>query len=285
MMKIIIHIGLHKTGTTFLQREVFPKILKGNNYLRKSEAKKAIKNKKFDLRKINFLSEENFSNSIIKPETGWQNFSDFVEQLNRIKNSESNADIKIILILRNHTDYLWSAYLHELKMCRKQSISFEEYARSFGEKGLSWSERINALSEFDLMVIDYNELLTDSVGLIQKILNFVGLEILDMPNFKSIKQNLTPKTQPALVACQNFEKMYQSFNYFIKKVTGYSLPFEYTREKMRDKIIFSAAALNPNASKLSKPELPPDLKNKFRLDWEQAWLTVNEHYRKSSNQK
>ena len=50
-MSMIVHVGLHKTGTTFLQREIFPKI-KNVNYNRDVFWVKNYKNK------INVISNE-----------------------------------------------------------------------------------------------------------------------------------------------------------------------------------------------------------------------------------
>ena len=270
-MQIVIHIGLHKTGTTFLQKKVFPSLFKEDYFLCKKYAERAFRHKLFHPEKINFFSEENWSNSIREPQKGWDVFCDFVDQLSCL----NNAEVKIILVLRKHIDWLWSAYLHELKMNRKKSISFEEYARSYGEKGLSWSERIDYLSEFKVMVIDYKDLLDNPALSIQRVASFAGVDSLCPPLlYKSTRQNLTPRTEPTIVACQNFEKTYQLINNSVRHVTGRSLPTESARETLRDLVIFLVSKVTPNAKRIERPELPKELQDRFDEDWRAAWAKI-----------
>lgn len=273
-MTVVFHIGLHKTGSTFLQRQVFPTLFREAHYLSKKQAKVALRSQLFYPNKINFFSEENWSNSIKKPQEGWSNFCDFTEQLSCLNASE----IKIIIFLRNHADWLWSAYLHELKMSRKRNTSFEEYAYSFGEKGLSWSDRIGHLSKFSLMVVNYQDFLNDPVFVMQKIALFSGLESLNISALdRNTRQNLTPKTKATMAACQKFERGYQFTSNSIKYITGHRLSIEPVRESVRDSIISFVAKNTPNSARIERPDLPQELQKTFDADWQAVWSKLDDN--------
>jgi hypothetical protein len=276
-MKIVFHIGLHKTGSTFLQREIFPQIFREENYLYKKCAQKVLRQRFFSSNRINFLSEENWSNSIKKPQIGWSNFEEFIQQINTFK----KAEIKIIIILRKHADWLWSAYLHELKMNRKRSISLEDYAYSFGNKGLSWFNRISWLDNFETMTINYSDLLNDSLSVILKIANFSEVEISEDVSFsQKLKCNLTPKTKPAMVASQSFEKVYKVINDPAKRIFGNNLISDSYREFLRDSLISTSSFATFNSLSIKRPILPKNLLNKFAEDWDMTWNYVNKNGKK-----
>ncbi|MEM9896681.1 MAG: sulfotransferase domain-containing protein, partial [Bacteroidota bacterium] len=199
---------------------------------------------------------------------GWSSFHSFTEQISCLNVPE----IKVILFLRNHTDWLWSAYLHELKMSRKKGISFKEYAYSFGEKGLSWSDRINCLSKFNLMVVNYQDFLNNPALIAQQISHFSGVDSSSLSTLdKSTRQNLTPKTEATMAVCQNFERGYQFVSNSVRYLTGYRLPIESLRESFRDSIISLVANSTPNSARIERPNLPKDLQDRFDDDWEAAW--------------
>jgi len=121
----LLHIGLGKCGSTFLQREIFPKLEKiiNTNYIN------VYKNNFFKIRDFKTHLFENFKNIenllpnefIISNESlfskNWE-FSKIEENFEYIKNNFSK-DTVILIIIRNPYELLNSIYcqsIHEMKL-------------------------------------------------------------------------------------------------------------------------------------------------------------------------
>jgi hypothetical protein len=117
--RIILHIGLHKTATTWLQREVWPR-WPGIRYLGKpfrepfasyAEAIEKLPDPAF------LVSSESMSGSLRRVYLGdarWR--VGFLEELERIATAyAADHEIGIILGLRRHESWLLSIYKHYLK--------------------------------------------------------------------------------------------------------------------------------------------------------------------------
>ncbi len=150
--KIYLHLGYPKTGTTLLQKKIFPflrdikylgKSYKSNNlldrynevfaldinvvnYLRGS-LNKVIEIDDLDLQDKNLLSEETILFSMLRPQLSKNNdgayFVESIENvINRIKNifNASIFDIHILITLRNHKEMLQSAYAESYYHCYRK---------------------------------------------------------------------------------------------------------------------------------------------------------------------
>ena len=137
-MNLCLHLGFHKTGTSFLQKKVFPfhpdieywgkewKI-KGINdvalrHIFNSEISidtgkvTALKDNKFlkDINsiinlnkyKLNIFSEERFSSSFYYKNS---TLEEGIERISKTFNAENN-DLKILLVVRNQSDFFLSRY-------------------------------------------------------------------------------------------------------------------------------------------------------------------------------
>ena len=109
MPKIVIHVGLHKTGTSFLQAEIFPKI-KNVNYIGMLRYGSKIYEDK-----LNIISDEELSvNPHLPPCHG--NYFDSGQRnviAERLQSIFPNA--KIILGIRNKDTWLRSVYSQYVK--------------------------------------------------------------------------------------------------------------------------------------------------------------------------
>ena len=100
--KLIIHIGLHKTGSSFLQHCVFPK-LKGVNYIYKPE------NPLFApilASRINLMSDEEISMSMPHKQGKFKGLWELQKQY---------PDAKIIIGIRKHGSWFYSCYAQYIK--------------------------------------------------------------------------------------------------------------------------------------------------------------------------
>ncbi|NQU32076.1 MAG: hypothetical protein HQ521_02480 [Bacteroidetes bacterium] len=107
---MIIHIGLHKTGTSFLQEKMFPKIM-GINYLHGTSRLRNIyvdKQKSLEL----LISDEKISGlpfTSRDPDNSSSNYYiTFLEQMEIIHKSFNNP--KIIIGFRKHYRFVLSLY-------------------------------------------------------------------------------------------------------------------------------------------------------------------------------
>lgn len=174
--KLFIHVGLPKTGTTFLQHEIFPKI-----------------------KNVNFIHYQNFAMEI------------YTDKLNIISNEElfgykvrgSNAhdrftiadrlklcfpDAKIILGLRNKKTWLKSCYK---QWVRDGGIHEYDYwfNNIFDVSFLNFDEYINYLkSIFDnVYIYTFENLKNNTDECLKNICNFIGC---DVPIFENKKYNV-----------------------------------------------------------------------------------------------
>jgi hypothetical protein len=157
----LLHIGLGKCGSTFLQREIFPKVAKKIkiNYI------DAYKNNfyKINENKINFHVFENFQNIekllprdfIISCESlfsyGWE-FSRIEKSFNYIKNNFS-SDTIILIVIRNPYDLLNSIYCQTISGMR-----IIEPKKFFYIDAKEINIRLN--DKFNLYNFDYSKLIS-----------------------------------------------------------------------------------------------------------------------------
>lgn len=166
MSKVIIHIGLHKTATSFLQREIFPQI-EDVIYATNNEFFVPWQNQVKNSNKYLFLSYEGFSgnpwNMTTSKAHGISNctfLESFEKNINALSRYFPNASI--IVFFRRHGDWvgsLYKQYLHE-----GGTLDFNEF---YGESrdslltpsDLIFSSRIKLLQQLfnNVHIIDYDD--------------------------------------------------------------------------------------------------------------------------------
>ncbi|MBN7797435.1 hypothetical protein [Parahaliea mediterranea] len=122
MPQLFIHIGLHKTGTTFLQREVFP-LWKGVNYLAQDKLEYLTRMREGERY---LLSREGLSG------VNWARSADRIRSIENLGRLFPQA--RVIISFRQHAGYIASSYNQYLQ--RGGSLSFPEYFEPVGGGGL-----------------------------------------------------------------------------------------------------------------------------------------------------
>ena len=152
MASKIVHVGLHKTGTTSLQDSYFPSAAKLNSYkynppeimdaIHKGYIKgyTSCKKQKEQIREYLDINE-----CVIVSDEGllgnpWDNYSVFDQSVEFLLDS-FGEDAVIIVVLRNQPDLIESLYRHVVK--RYESIGFENFVNY--EKGC-WGDRKDVLA-------------------------------------------------------------------------------------------------------------------------------------------
>lgn len=260
-MRIIVHIGLHKSGSTYLKTKVFPRVFEGENYVR---GRKLIESGCLDQQRINIGSSEGWSGSIREPHNSWQCFTRFLQAVEPYR----GEDLGVILVLRRHAEWLQSAYLQQIKMGNFRDHDINDYAALFGDMGMNWTARVSALEGFRCLVLNYQELVDDPVTFARRIGEFAGVRrIIDYRSIierESGRANLTPRTEAELKASQLVSR-YNGLNRSLKDRIGMRLP------KMgRDVAIRWASTFFPGSPLIEKPAIRPDLESQFESDWRTA---------------
>lgn len=169
--EIVIHLGLHKTGTTFLQKNVFPK-------LKDVEVQHLMQicQIKFNSdKRILLISSEGLLSSMPHyPDNNTVENS--IEALYRIF-----PNAKIILGVRNERTWFkscWNQYIRD-----GGTLSFSEYLMKYGGNCLLPREYIDIIDNTwkNVFVYDQQELKMHSFDVIEKMCKFVNVP---MPIFE-----------------------------------------------------------------------------------------------------
>lgn len=212
MRTIYIHVGFHKTGTTHLQWEFFPKLKEHIYYInglkywdgcshftgfyKRWSAKMA---RKYlleikDQRDI-LVSNENFSLNIKKPNLE-QSFNNLLECIPNCFRK------KYIFVVRDEAEWIKSLYNENLidSITNHDLPNFKTHINESYQK--HYIEAVcQQVDEDDTLILRYEDLLTEPDKFYKKTLNFMGIEcsdLLDLPKPSLIK-NKSAKFHPNLL--------------------------------------------------------------------------------------
>jgi hypothetical protein len=182
--EVYLHIGTIKTGTTFLQKEVFPK-LKGIEFCWKPYLSFAL-TYPYLYPKI-LISDERLSGWCEhKLDPSWR--THVIASLKQMY-----PDAKIIITLRKDEDEFWQsnyaqAVYQEVEHLHHYKGSFESFKKVVSK---DWNNHELIIQEItsrwnDVLILDYKELQTDVNSYVKKICDFMGVEV---PEFKNIRLN------------------------------------------------------------------------------------------------
>jgi len=166
-MRTVIHIGLHRTGTTFLQKEIFPK-LDGIKYVYSkiinSETKGIL------------ISEEGLSGIPTKLYDGSEVYST-VDSLSRLY-----PDAKIILCIRNKDIWVRSVYSQYIKSGGTKT--FKQFKVILNPIYLDFDSYIRYLmSKFkDVYICHHEDLVKDHKKFIGDMCKFIGVKVPEYTN-------------------------------------------------------------------------------------------------------
>jgi hypothetical protein len=275
---LVIHIGLHKTGTTYLQNVVFPRVLGEPRYVRGREVYAALRDLDIRAGVVNVLSHERLSGSC-NPGLARGNFE---EGLSLIARVQSHGYVpKIVLVIRRHEDWLRSAFMQEIKKRRRvsgirisDSGALDRYARSFDEDILSWSRYAELLSSrYELLLLDYDDLRVRRRDFVRAILGFSGVKegalsdrVLEDER-AGARVNLTPDTYATLFASRLYHRSFL-FRFLRRVLTDAA----GNSRLSRDRTIRFVHERFPKSERLPYLEIQdPALKERLQADWRQTW--------------
>jgi len=199
-MDVVIHLGLPKTGSCFLQKNIFPKLENCEAY--------GIFNKpfhvttKFDENKINIISNEQYSG---RPNTVMESAGRF-EIAKRFHGMFPDA--KIIVVFRDKKDWVESLYLEYLKSGRGTYEYQKWYDEIFDKDSLKFEEYEKYLKGLfkDVLVCQFEDLKSKPDEYIKNICDFIGVPVPKYTN-EIINIRLTDKT---VERWRKFNKLFYS---------------------------------------------------------------------------
>ncbi|MGM0704241.1 MAG: hypothetical protein ACQEUG_17815 [Pseudomonadota bacterium] len=266
--ELIIHIGLQKAGSTFLQHSLWPELFPKFSYsiggVRKvrigsRQAMKFLQSDSLSTNvRSNFISCEKLSGKLrpSSPGESWAVFEEFYEAALKVSR---RIDVKIIVFLRPQSEWVKSAYLYTKK--EGSSDSFEMYLNRFNGDDLSWEKRIKKLQSFNLLAIVWDDFINSPEMILEKICEFtnksIGKDEAKKALGRGVKKNISPKTKSA-VRYSCFEARLRSR---LNKLPGVSISQSY-QEKGID-------FLNKRGKTLSL-EVPREWSRYFNQDWEKV---------------
>lgn len=172
--EIIVHIGLHRTGTTFLQKDVFEKI-KDINYIF-DDALHRIHIEEG----INLISNEGLSLSMPHSFVYRIQVLDFLKTL--------FPDAKIILGFRDTDKWLKSCYYRYV--ISGGQLSFDWYLKHYKDNIIDFDKyEFEVKKRFKhVYIYTQEDLVKNREGVINGMCNFIGCEV---PKYKVVRRNVS----------------------------------------------------------------------------------------------
>ena len=192
---VYFHVGLGKTGSTFLQKEVFPK-LERIQYVGPQQYKKAkVIIKQYGESKI--LVSREFDKQL---EEELRSFCDQV------------ANVRVIVCFRRQDEWMASQYRRRVKngwlMPFREFIDVESNAGYWKVEELFYQsklELIRYITGNEPLVLLYDELRDDPKVYLQRIADFIGIELPQNLSFKPRHRSFSDKQ---LIVLQSFCRKY-----------------------------------------------------------------------------
>jgi hypothetical protein len=163
-MDIFFHVGLGKTGSTYLQHKFFPK-LKGIHYIHHTNYKKSIE----------IIGQKKHDRYFVSREFDRQ----FLTEIKKF--SAVYPDTFPIMILRRHDSWIASQYRRFTKNGRgiyfKEFIDIDENKGRWDKKELNFYEKIEQLEHYfnqKPLVLLYDELRKDPITFFKKIASYTN---------------------------------------------------------------------------------------------------------------
>lgn len=213
MGDVVLHVGLHKTGTTFLQQAIFPK-LQNVNYIHiggKPVLIEEFLSIEIQENMINLISGERLSG---KPYIIPNDHQDRYRIADRLKKLFPQA--KIIVGVRNTEDWYRSLYKQYCKMRGTANrLYFDEH---FDDGYLDNKGYVAYLREIfpDVYVYHYEHLNENSQRFVEGICDFIGTETPAFEN-KIYNKSMTEGQLNLIAAMHNMgEKVYKGVKWLIE---------------------------------------------------------------------
>lgn len=272
--KLVAHIGMHKTGTTHLQKEVFPKI---NELADWHLSIRSVFSSEEKWTKNVFLSREGLSGACV-PEKNLTSRRAGLEKLRTFR--KSGYEVRVILFLRAHEDWMRSMFLQRRKKSKLHTkYSLDDYARmSLGANFNGYGDLLEQLLDYPILLIDYDYFSQFPDATEQAIFSFSGIETSKIQNADGKNR------QKHLIEKEEERKKHNVSPSHLLQI--YSLDLLALTCKIVNKLTIGRINIRPNKARVMPilykfrigPTVDKAFKNKdpnilsfYRQDWNNVW--------------
>ncbi|MGH6824191.1 hypothetical protein [Methyloceanibacter sp.] len=196
---MFFHIGLHKTGSTWFQRHLFPN-LAGVSCLRTRHIAEIVKSGA--RAPILIVSHESLSGTLSSEKQPGDNKKRLTETLGSIAAVAPGAPI--IIGFREHGSWLSAAYAQKAK---KQGVKLKRYVATFSREDLSWCRSLDLIEDGRRSVFPflYEELSCAPEALVDDLCRFLGTEIpANLPELLAVRENASPRSKAGQILSRPF---------------------------------------------------------------------------------
>ena len=261
--KVFFHVGLGKTGTTYLQYRVFPKF-KNIHYIQRT--------KYHDFQYVKIIQKSDHKRFLVSRE--------FDRQLEReLKNIQSVLPkARIIIVLRRQDQWIASQYRRQVK--NGKTYDFNDFIDLQNDQG-KWKKKVLYFHPKLEMIRDmfgpplvlfHNNLKEKPHTYFRKIADFVGADYQKKDiNLKPLHKSYNKKQLKAMKAAGKFLFKNKNFNYsnnyIIKKIQRYAymLPRYFI---LYSSLLVPESWLNNKA--LIKDRELEKVRNYYHDDWQKC---------------
>ena len=209
--RVFFHIGLHKTATTWFQRQLFPR-LAGIRYRRSKRIKETFARQGNG--SILLISHESLSGTLATDKRPGDYKGRLAQSLAEI--SAVKRDAAIIVGFREHASWLGAAHAHKAK---KEGVDFEHYVGTFSVEDLSWSRSLDLIESTSGSVFPffYEELQSAPELLIEDLCRFLGTSPpANLSEVMARRENPSPRS----LAGQLVSRPFFQISYALDRLPG-----------------------------------------------------------------
>jgi len=249
--RVFVHIGLHKTATTWFQRHLFPS-LAGIHYRRSKRINDTVS--RHGNGSILLVSHESLSGTLSSEKQPGDYKKRLAQSLAEI--SVARCDAGIIVGFREHASWLGAAHAHKAK---KEGVTFERYARTFSVEDLSWCRSLDLIENVTCSVFPffYEELASAPESLIEDLCRFLGTRPpANLHEVLTRRENPSPRSR----AGQMVSRPFFQISYALDRLPGVKT------KGLRE---FGARlGVRFDSDERREPTLDRDLAGELKQDWD-----------------
>lgn len=271
MPRIAIHIGLHKTGTTYIQSTLLPN-LAGVSLVRGWFSHREIIAKDFS--KTLVISDESLSGALFSGDY----YNDFLRKVQKLKTLYQNP--KIIIGIRKHDSFLLSSYkqyLHEKGTGEFSALFNKEDTGLIKQHELLLTQKLTHLKEVfsDVFIYSQESLRERPQDFLDGLCRFLEVENnIVLADLKRSKSNVGVNTKFQVSTLKRLNKLNKALERIHPLLSLYSKVFR--KLSLTPRNICQQALKGVKSEKfILSSEAKEFIEDLYQKDWETAVVQVS----------